>query len=204
MNVLIQLGIFAAELMLVLIFILSLLSGILSLISKNKSQQQGKIIIKNLNEKFDNIKLDMQKIILNKSDFKKMLKKSKKLKKDKSTHKTQLFVLTFRGDIKASDVSALREEISAILGIADTTDEVVVCLDSPGGLVHAYGLAASQLARLRDRGIPLTVCVDKVAASGGYLMACVANKILAAPFCDYWVYWLFVAITKFTSMAEKK
>jgi serine protease SohB len=93
-----------------------------------------------------------------------------------------VFVLDFDGDLRATAVTALREEVTAILGVATPTDEVVVRLESPGGVVHGYGLAASQLARLRARNIPLTVCVDKVAASGGYLMACVASHIVAAPF----------------------
>jgi serine protease SohB len=93
-----------------------------------------------------------------------------------------MFVIDFNGDLHASQVKQLREEITAILTAAVPEDEVVVRLESPGGLVHGYGLAASQLARLRDAGIPLTVVVDKVAASGGYLMAVVANRILAAPF----------------------
>ena len=46
----------------------------------------------------------------------------------------------------------------------------------------AYGLAASQMQRIRDKKLKLTVCVDKVAASGGYMMAVVADKIIAAPF----------------------
>ena len=49
-------------------------------------------------------------------------------------------------------------------------------------MVHGYGLAASQLDRLRQHNIPLTASVDKVAASGGYMMACVANNIISAPF----------------------
>ena len=93
-----------------------------------------------------------------------------------------IYVLNFDGDIQASAVASLRQEISAVLTVADAEDEVVVRLESAGGVVHGYGLAASQLRRIRDRKIPLTVCVDKVAASGGYLMACVADKIIAAPF----------------------
>ena len=93
-----------------------------------------------------------------------------------------IYVLNFDGDIQASAVASFRQEISAILTVADAEDEVVVRLESAGGVVHGYGLAASQLRRIRDRKIPLTVCVDKVAASGGYLMACVADKIIAAPF----------------------
>jgi serine protease SohB len=76
----------------------------------------------------------------------------------------------------------LREEVTAILDVATADDEVIVRLENHGGVVHEHGLAASQLARIRDRDIPLTICVDKVAASGGYLMACVATKIYAAPF----------------------
>nr|WP_305121519.1 protease SohB [Microbulbifer elongatus] len=94
----------------------------------------------------------------------------------------RLFVVHFDGDIKASALSNLREEITAILQIAGKKDEVVVCLESPGGMVANYGLAASQLARVRSAGVHLTIVVDKVAASGGYMMACVADRILAAPF----------------------
>lgn len=90
--------------------------------------------------------------------------------------------MRFDGDIKASALSHLREEITAILQIAGSEDEVVVCLESPGGMVANYGLAASQLARVRSAGVKLTIVVDKVAASGGYMMACVADRILAAPF----------------------
>ncbi|MHA7834289.1 MAG: protease SohB [Algiphilus sp.] len=94
----------------------------------------------------------------------------------------RLFVLDFEGDLRASAVSSLREEITALLQVAGSGDEIVLRLESPGGMVHSYGLAASQLARIRKRGIRLTVVVDKVAASGGYMMACVADRIIAAPF----------------------
>ncbi len=107
----------------------------------------------------------------------------KRAKNDQSEpDKKRLFVLNFDGDMLASQVASLREEISALLPEAGEGDEVLVCLESPGGLVHGYGLAASQLQRIRDAGITLTIAVDKVAASGGYMMACVADKIIAAPF----------------------
>ena len=96
--------------------------------------------------------------------------------------KPRVFVLNFKGDLRALAVAGLRQEITAVLSMAQARDEVVVRLESPGGMVHAYGLASSQLQRIKEHGIDLTVCVDKVAASGGYMMACVANKILAAPF----------------------
>lgn len=96
--------------------------------------------------------------------------------------KDRTFVIHFDGDTAASGVDFLSVEISAVLTMAEANDEVVICLESPGGMVHSYGLAASQMMRIRNKGIPLTAIVDRVAASGGYLMAAVANKILAAPF----------------------
>ncbi|HQV24412.1 MAG TPA: protease SohB [Acinetobacter sp.] len=95
----------------------------------------------------------------------------------------KIFVLDFKGDIQASAADTLREEITLILATAKAGhDRVVVRLESPGGMVHGYGLAAAQLVRLRDAGFNLTICVDKVAASGGYMMACIANEIISAPF----------------------
>ena len=95
----------------------------------------------------------------------------------------KIFVLDFKGDIQASAADTLREEITLILATAKAGDDrVVVRLESPGGMVHGYGLAAAQLVRLRDAGFNLTICVDKVAASGGYMMACIANEIISAPF----------------------
>nr|MBP7884346.1 protease SohB [Acinetobacter sp.] len=95
----------------------------------------------------------------------------------------KIFVLDFKGDIQASAVDTLREEITLILATAKAGhDRVIVRLESAGGMVHGYGLAAAQLVRLRDAGFHVTICVDKVAASGGYMMACIANEIVSAPF----------------------
>ena len=113
---------------------------------------------------------------------KQALKEKTKNQKKNSDSKQQVFVLDFDGDIKATAVKHLREEISTLISTANKGDEVVVRLESGGGVVHGYGLAAAQLARLKDAGLRLTVCVDKVAASGGYMMACVADNIVAAPF----------------------
>jgi serine protease SohB len=127
----------------------------------------------------------LQEQVLPKKMFKVFLKKKRKAEKADNTEKEsrkRLYVLNFNGDIRASQVSELREEITAILNIATPRDEVVVCLESGGGVVHGYGLCASQLQRIKARNIPLTIIIDKIAASGGYLMACVGNKILAAPF----------------------
>ncbi|EKU56512.1 MULTISPECIES: protease SohB [Acinetobacter] len=95
----------------------------------------------------------------------------------------KIYVLDFKGDVQASAVDTIREEITLILATAKAGhDRVVVRLESPGGMVHGYGLAAAQLVRLRDAGFHVTICVDKVAASGGYMMACIANEIISAPF----------------------
>jgi len=100
-----------------------------------------------------------------------------------ATVRKRVYVIEFPGDIRASEVDNLREEVSVVLGAArPDVDEVVIRIESGGGLVNAYGLAAAQLVRLRDNGVKVTAAIDKVAASGGYLMAAVANRIVAAPF----------------------
>lgn len=112
----------------------------------------------------------------------KELKARDKVELEKGGPPKSVFVIDFKGDVLATGVESLREEVTTVLAVAKETDEIVVRLESPGGTVHGYGLAASQLARLRARGLPVTVCVDKVAASGGYMMACVAQHVIAAPF----------------------
>lgn len=110
------------------------------------------------------------------------LASEKEDRNEKPTRRKRVYVLDFDGDVAAEEVSSLREEITTVLSIAETCDEIILKLESPGGMVHAYGLAASQLQRIKDAKIPLTICVDKVAASGGYMMACLADKLIAAPF----------------------
>lgn len=154
----------------------------------SRKQPQGKdsIEIKKLNQKYDDITMAVNSNILPKEEIKKLAKEEKQKQKQKAKtqdeQRKRIFVLNFHGDIRASAVASLREEITAVLMVANEKDEVFVRLESGGGMVNAYGLAASQLMRIRDRQIPLTVAVDKVAASGGYMMACVANTIIAAPF----------------------
>jgi serine protease SohB len=169
----------------------------------SQGSEKGHLEITPLNEQFEHMSESMLLATmdesLQKAEEKKLHKAKKKqaamLKKeekkaakqtdqDKSAaaKKSRVFVLNFDGNVSASAVSHLREEVTAILTQATSNDEVLIKLESPGGMVHSYGLASSQLDRLRKKGIPLTACVDKVAASGGYMMACVADKILAAPF----------------------
>lgn len=119
--------------------------------------------------------------VVGKKELRKLLKKRKKLE-GRARARPNVFVLDFKGDLFASAVRSLREEVSAIAAVAGKEDEVVIRLESTGGAVPHYGLAASQLMRLRDRAIQVTVCIDRVAASGGYMMACVADRIVAAPF----------------------
>jgi serine protease SohB len=169
MEFLSQYGLFLLKCVTLVIAFLVLFGGIFSMSRKPKP----KLEITSLNEHYDQLSSLMNKEVLGNKPAKK--KKSK-------TKKPTLYVLDFNGDIKASQVDQLRDEITAVLTIAKPTDEVLIRLDSPGGAVNGYGLAASQLHRIRDKNIPLTVSIDKVAASGGYLMACVANNIIAAPF----------------------
>ncbi len=114
-----------------------------------------------------------------------------------------LYVLEFDGDVHAEEVKNLREEVSALLHIAGKKDEVLLKLTSPGGAVNSYGLAASQLVRIRDKGLNLTVAVDEVAASGGYLMACVANRIVAAPFAIVGSIGVVAELPNFHKVLEK-
>lgn len=209
LQALFSLVLFTAKAIIIVLLILILLIGIVSIVSRGKEKLRGRISIKNLNEKLAETKRELLEKILSKDAFKKFCKEKKQadkaLKKSAETEKKKkVFVINFNGDIKASAVTALREEISAILGIATPTDEVVVRLESPGGMVHAYGLAASQLTRVRQKGIPLTVVVDKVAASGGYMMACIANKIIAAPFAIIGSIGVVLQVPNFNRLLKEK
>jgi serine protease SohB len=177
---LIGLVIFIIKVVVVGLVIAMTFASLISL-GKKKSEDSG-LKLTHIN---DEEKKREQKFKLEIYDKKKQKALKKELKKDKKNtaqEKPKLWLLDFKGDISATQTQALREEISLILSLIEKGDEVAVRLENPGGAVHEHGLAASQLLRFKDRGIPLTVLVDKVAASGGYLMACVADKILAAPF----------------------
>ena len=147
-----------------------------------KGGQDG-LEVQDLNKRFREMAHGLRTAILPKAEQKKEDKEEKKREKAlEGETRPRSFVIEFKGDLKASAVPSLREEVSAILDVAGEGDEVIVRLENHGGVVHEHGLAASQLARIRDKNIPLIVCVDKVAASGGYLMACVASRIYSAPF----------------------
>lgn len=192
MEFLFEYGLFLAKAITFLITVAVLIAIIVSAGQKNKGSSEGSIEVTPLNDQYNDVKDSLKDVICDqetlKAEAKKRKKEAKLAKKDKKAInendvvKKRLYLLDFDGDIKASAVDSFREEITAILSLATEQDEVVVRLESGGGMVHSYGLAASQLSRIKDKGIPLTICVDKVAASGGYMMACVAEKICAAPF----------------------
>lgn len=183
-NEFVLLALFAAKGIIVIVLILAVLIMFVAILSKGREKHKGRFVIKNLNKKFAEMSDMLQVEILHKKEYKAFLKDQKQedKKKAKQEKHDHVFVLTFQGDIKASGVCGLSEEITAILTVAKPGDEVVLRLESAGGVVHGYGLAAAQLLRLRAQNIRLTVAIDKVAASGGYMMACVADTILAAPF----------------------
>ena len=158
---------------------------VVAVLRQKGQRSAGHLSVRKLNDFYRELCEHLEDSVLHKDQLKRQRKaeaKAHKAEQKKPVDKPRVFVLDFDGDIKASATEQLRHEVTAVLSMAQPTDEVVVRLESGGGMVHAYGLASSQLARLRDAGLPLTVCVDKVAASGGYMMACVANRVLAAPF----------------------
>lgn len=174
-----QLLVFAGECFLVVTSI-GLVALIIALLAA-KSSSRPELEIERLDRRFEKLARRVSDSLLTPKNLKKELKKRKKDEKE-NEEKPRTFVLDFKGDIKASATDQLREEVSAVLGATKPEDEVILRLESPGGIVHGYGLAAAQLMRIRKAGLKLTICVDKVAASGGYMMACTADKIIAAPF----------------------
>ena len=193
MEYLTEYGLFLAESVTVVVAILVVAGGLFALGHRQRGEEEGHIEVRKLNERYRNFRQAMQQAVLTEDDFKKEHKAEKKQEKKENKarkkhadgeppERLRLYVLNFDGDLKASATQDLREEISSVLAVARSGDEVLLRLESAGGLVHSYGLAASQLQRIRDAGIQLTVAVDRVAASGGYMMACVANQIVAAPF----------------------
>ncbi len=190
MTYLAEYGLFLAKIATIVIAILGVLIAVMGMAMRNRQAPAEQIDVKKINDRFRDMAEAVEMATLSPAQAKKKAKDTKKQrkaeakaeKKEPAEPKKRVFVLNFNGDIRASEVALLREEVTAILVSAREGDEVVLRLESAGGMVHAYGLAASQMMRLRDAGLHLTVSVDKVAASGGYLMACVAHRIIAAPF----------------------
>lgn len=207
LNYLYQYIAFFLESVTVVIAILVILIVFFGLIAKAKSAKKtGVMKVKALHEKLAQQKATLCEAVLSKKALKALHKIEKaELKSDKKQkkHRKIVYVIRFEGDLQASNVASLREEVNTILQVATSKDEVLVCVNSPGGVVHGYGLAAAQLERIRARKIPLTVAVDKVAASGGYMMACVADKILAAPFAIVGSIGVVMQVPNFYKLLDK-
>lgn len=186
-------GLFLAKSVTLLVVIVALVIFIVNQRGKTK-QSPGELLIREPGKEFEQLQKRLELALVDPSAQKQWRKAEKqnekaRVKENKAKAKAGtpptkpvLFLLSFKGSMDAHEVETLRKEVSAVLSVAKPGDEVLLKLESPGGVVHGYGLAASQLQRIRDKGLPLTAVVDKVAASGGYMMACVANHIVAAPF----------------------
>ncbi len=188
-------GLFLAKVVTVVIAIAAIAVIIVN-VAQRKRAQSGQLRVTHLGDEYREMKQEMTLAQMKHHEQKLWQKARKKQDKQeakdaklrakqglkKEGGKPTLWVLDFKGSMDAAEVASLREEVSAVLAVAGAGDEVLLRLESPGGVVHGYGLAASQLQRLRQKGVRLTVAVDKVAASGGYMMACVADRIIAAPF----------------------
>ncbi|MCQ4272809.1 protease SohB [Pseudomonas kuykendallii] len=176
---------FLAKTLTVVLAILVVLLTIAALRGRGRNRSSGQLNVHKLNDFYKGLRDRLEQSVIDKDRLKSQRKaeaKAEKLAKKAAEPKPRVYVLDFDGDIKASAVENLRHEVTALLTLATPKDEVVLRLESGGGMVHSYGLASSQLARIRQAGVPLTVCVDKVAASGGYMMACIGEKIISAPF----------------------
>jgi len=176
-------GLFLAKLGTVAVIVV-IVVGVIAASAKRGIHQEG-LSVEHLNKRLEALGDTVRRAVHGKAQFKQTSKERKKEKKEfakKGSQRKRVYVIDFKGDIRATATSSLREEVSAVLAVASEDDQVLVRLENSGGTVHEHGLAASQLLRIKEKDIPLTVSVDKVAASGGYLMACVASHIIAAPF----------------------
>ncbi|XZQ55317.1 MAG: protease SohB [Arsenophonus sp.] len=216
MEFLLSYGLFFAKTVTIFIIII-LIPLVIFSFGQRKQNKKGDLKIIDLSKTYHERQREMQQIKMSDSEYKVWLKTYKKQRKIKekekkadsksnklTTKKSCFFIINFKGSMNAHEVSALREEITAILSIADNNDEVLIKLESQGGVVHGYGLAASQLNRLREKGLKLIVSVDKVAASGGYMMACVADCIVAAPFAIIGSIGVVAQVPNFYRLLKKK
>ncbi len=184
-DALIEYGLFLAK-TLTLLFGIGLLLILLVRARRGRRFDGDRLEVEDLNDKYRDMARTLKRASLPHKTFRKILKSDEKAekrrRKGEGKGRKRIFVVDFHGDIKATEVASLREVITGVLMEAEDGDEVLVRLENAGGMVTEHGLAASQLARVREHKVALTVSVDKVAASGGYLMACVADRIIAAPF----------------------
>ncbi len=204
MQFLFEYGLFLAKVA-TLVIAFAIVVG-LAVSASRRTGQPETLEIENLNRHFRRLGDTLTQAMAGKADAKALAKKRKQeAKTDAKTtsQRPRRYVIDFKGDIKASATESLRHEVSAIVAAAVDGDDVVVRLENAGGVVHEHGLAASQLKRLRDANIPLTVVVDKVAASGGYLMACVADRIVTAPFAIVGSIGVLAQLPNFNRLLDK-
>lgn len=216
MEFLYEYGLFLAKAITFVVAVVAIIAAIAASAMKQTSKK-GELEITDLSEQFTDVEEDFIHHLLSKDELKEKEKQDKKAAKEKAKAEkkaakegnedkktpARLFVVDFKGSIDAKEVCSLREEISAILTVATPEDEVFVRLESGGGMVHGYGLASSQLDRIRQHNIPLTASVDKVAASGGYMMACVADKIISAPFAILGSIGVIAQVPNFNKLLKK-
>lgn len=208
MEFLYEYGLFLAKVATFVVAVVIIIVAIAATAMKQK-HKKGDLEVTDLSEQFKEVEEEITHHLLTKDELKQKEKDDKKQAKadkkeaDDKPKQPRLFVLDFKGSIDAKEVASLREEVSAVLSVATADDEVFVKLESGGGMVHGYGLASSQLDRIRQREIPLTVAVDKVAASGGYMMACVANKIISAPFAILGSIGVIAQVPNFNKILKK-
>lgn len=182
MDFLQEYGLFLAKTATLAIALLALMAAAMGFAARRRSSGE-RLTVRRLDERLRGLGDRIEHALASSARARRRLRRARRGERRRAGAKRpRLYVLDFEGDLRASAVDSLREEISAVVMAVRPGDEVLLRLESAGGLVHAYGLAASQLARLRERDIPLTVAVDRIAASGGYLMACVADRVIAAPF----------------------
>ena len=192
-----------------LTIVAAIVAVLLSIISASKGDgSQHGLKIEKLNDKYREMADRVRQSIMSKKewgDYEKAQKKALK-KAEKAGHEEdkRVYVIDFKGDMRASAVESLREEVTALVAVATPEDEIVVCLENAGGVVHDHGLGASQLERIKSHNIPLTVIVDKVAASGGYLMASIADRIVAAPFAIVGSIGVLAQIPNFNRFLEER
>lgn len=211
MEFLYEYGLFLAKAATIVMALLIVFGAIAANAMKQKQDSRGELEITSISDKLEDISDHARQLVLSKGQLKAYEKEQKKKakaekkadKKDAVQHKPNLFVIDFNGSMDAHEVEDLREEVTAVLLIAQKEDEVLVRLESGGGVVHGYGLASSQLQRIKDKGIKLTVAVDKVAASGGYMMACVADNLLAARFAIIGSIGVIAQLPNFNKLLKK-
>ncbi|KYN24937.1 peptidase [Vibrio cidicii] len=220
MEFLLDYGLFLAKVVTFIVAVVVLLVLVKSVSSKSSSRK-GQLEVTDLSEQYKHTVEHLEHYLHDEAFLKARDKLTKKEEKEKdkarakeikkaakeghleSKRESHLFVIDFHGSIDAKEVASLREEVTAILAVAKPGDEVLLRLESGGGMVHGYGLASSQLDRIKAAGLPLTISVDKVAASGGYMMACIADKIVSAPFAIVGSIGVIAQLPNFNKLLKK-